>query len=211
MHGFEKDLLVLVPGKDERACMASLLGRPQALAIRPITWDIEQDDQRDPGCCHRGHEYLRTAIRLYAHALLIFDREGCGLEQQTREELERQVEARLASSGWGDRAAVVVIDPELEMWVWSNSPHVSNALGWRDQPTGLREWLTDEGLLRNEQVKPDRPKEAMEHVLRRTHRPRSSQIYKDLAQRVSLERCTDPAFLKLRQVLMRWFPLSSPA
>ncbi|MGQ9651559.1 MAG: methylation-associated defense system protein MAD4 [Phycisphaerae bacterium] len=211
MDGYAKDLFVLVPGKDERACLAAILSRWQSLGIRPITWDIEQHEQRDGGCYRVAHEYLRTAMHQYAHALLVFDREGCGNEQRARDELEREVEVRLSSSGWDDRAAVVVIDPELEMWVWSDSPHVGDVLGWKDQATGLRDWLTEQGFLRTGQIKPDRPKEAVERVFRRLHRPRSSRIYAELAQRVSLERCTDPAFLKLRRVLARWFPPSDPA
>lgn len=211
MSVYDLDLFVLVPGRDERASLSAILHRPESLGIRSLRWRIEQHEARDAGCLLRAHEYLRTALNESAHALVVFDREGCGKERRTREELEREVEARLASSGWGDRAVAVVIDPELEMWVWSDSPHVSGVLGWNDQPTGLRDWLTEQGLLQGGQVKPDRPKEAMERVLGRIHRPRSSRIYGELAQRVSLERCTDPAFMKLRRVLVRWFPPSSPA
>lgn len=211
MTAYDVDLFILVPGRDERAVLSAILSRPKSLGIRPVTWRIEQYEGRDGGCRVRAHEYLRTVLKQAAYALVVFDREGCGREQGTREELEQEVEARLASSGWGDRAAAVVIDPELEIWVWSDSPRVGEVLGWREESLGLREWLTEQGFLRSGQIKPDRPKEAVGRILGRIRRPRSSQIYAGLAQRVSLDRCTDPAFRKLRHLLTNWFPPSGPA
>ena len=54
--------------------------------------------------------------------------------------------------------------------------------------------------------KPVRPKEAAEAALRKVRRPRSSNIYRKLAEVVSLQLCTDPAFLKLKSILQNWFP-----
>ncbi len=45
----------------------------------------------------------------------------------------------------------------------------------------------------------------MERILRLNHRPRSSSIYRELARKVSLQRCQDAAFLKLKAVLAEWF------
>jgi hypothetical protein len=39
-------------------------------------------------------------------------------------------------------------------------------------------------------------------------KPRSSAIYLELARSVSTDRCTDPAFLKLKRCLREWFPPS---
>lgn len=38
-------------------------------------------------------------------------------------------------------------------------------------------------------------------------KPRSSAIYQQLAMRVSLVRCHDPALAKLRRILQDWFAL----
>jgi len=119
--------------------------------------------------------------------------------------LESEVEQRLSTAGWGDRAAVVVIEPELEAWVWSDTPHVDEALGWKDKRPSLREWLISEGFLAEDDTKPGRPKEAMEKALRLARKKRSSAVYGQLAKRVSFQRCTDPSFLRLRQVLAGWF------
>ncbi len=52
------------------------------------------------------------------------------------------------------------------------------------------------------------PKGSMEAVLRAVRRPRSSSIYNELAAQVSLRRCVDPAFNKLKTTLQDWFPAS---
>ncbi len=43
-------------------------------------------------------------------------------------------------------------------------------------------------------------------MLRTARKPRSSSIYLELARSVGTERCTDPAFLKLKRCLREWFP-----
>jgi len=134
----------------------------------------------------------------------LFDREGCG-SPGTREEIESEVETRLAQNDWLNRCAVIVIDPELENWVWSDSPHVAAALGW--QREGLRDWLVQSGHCQGDALKPFKPKEAVEEALRLKGIPRSSAIYHSLATQVSFDRCTDPAFLKFRAKLAAWFPI----
>ncbi len=121
-------------------------------------------------------------------------------------ELEREVEARLLSSGWADRAAAVCLDPELECWVWSDSPEVTVALGWASRQPDLRSWLAARGLWEAGTLKPADPKKAVVEALYEVRKPRSSAVYRQLAERVSLQRCSDPAFLRLCQVLRTWFP-----
>ncbi len=72
----------------------------------------------------------------------------------------------------------------------------------------LRQWLVEKEFLPEvTQVKPDRPKEAMEAVLRYVRKPRSSAIYRAIASTVSLASCDDPAFLKFRRTLQNWLPV----
>ena len=60
-------------------------------------------------------------------------------------------------------------------------------------------------MLDAEDVKPSKPKEAVELALRHVGKPRSSALFKSLAESVGLRRCTDAAFLKLRATLSAWF------
>jgi len=65
-----------------------------------------------------------------------------------------------------------------------------------------------QALLEDGQNKPSDPKEAMDAALRRAQKARSSSLYLQLAQKVSFERCDDPAFLKFKKTLSTWFPAS---
>jgi hypothetical protein len=205
-----KDLVILVADKNTEFTLKGLLSRrTHSLRVRPMTFDIFVHIERDPGCLRRAHDFLRPYAQRYRHALVVFDREGCGQEDKERGSLERQVEEQLKQSGWNERAAVVVLDPELEVWVWSDSPHVETALGWSNREPGLRPWLARSNLWGEADAKPQDPKKAVEESLRVAGKPRSSTLYQELASSVGFESCTDAAFQKLRKVLAAWFPAVS--
>ncbi len=202
------DLVILAADKNIKFAVEGLLNRPQAMGMRAVTAVFYIHPESDPGCLRRSDAFLRPFVNKFAHALVIFDREGCGKQQQPRTALEDEATSRLFRSGWADRAAAVVIDPELENWVFNDSPEVDAAVGWAGRTPKLRDWLEKEGLLASDRIKPARPKDAMEAALRHVRLPRSSAIYGQLAGRVGLARCADPAFLKLKSTLQTWFPIS---
>ena len=205
--GSIRDVIFLLADRNMEAAVSGLVERHQALSIHQISFVIRVHPQKDPGCCLRAHDFLRAFCRRYSYAIVIFDREGCGREEISRTEIEREVESRLASSGWPDgRARAIVIDPELEAWVWSDSPRVDHVLGWGDRTPSVREWLDTQEFKILDNGKPERPKEAVEAVLRDVRKARSSAIYRELANQVSLRRCVDPAFNKLTATLRNWFP-----
>lgn len=201
-----KDLVVLVPDSNIKSAISTLLGRPKSLKIRGIQSEIYVHVEHDPGCRLRSQEYLRMFHRQFQHALVVFDLEGSGAGTKGAREVEGTVTELLAQAGWNDRAAVVVIDPELENWVWSDSPHVAAELGWRSDTRDLKRWLVNEGHWEEGSAKPQRPKEAMEHALRFAQRPRSSSIYAKLAESVTLKGCTDESLQRLLVILRGWFP-----
>jgi hypothetical protein len=210
--GFRKDLIVLVADKNMKFTLEGLLSRSKSLNIRlpSSSYDISIHLERDPGCFKNGHNFLRPFQHSHNYALVMFDREGCGQEKLSREELERQVKERMNQSGWNGRGAAIAIDPELENWVWTNSPHVETFLGWKADLPNLHTWLVQEGFLTGTTTsKPAKPKEAVEKAMRKTGKARSSALYRQLAENVSLAGCTDKAFVKFRQVLSNWFPAST--
>ncbi|OGQ79159.1 MAG: hypothetical protein A2289_03140 [Deltaproteobacteria bacterium RIFOXYA12_FULL_58_15] len=125
----------LVPGKDERQTVEGLLSaRCESLNIRSLVCEIIVDAiGRDPGCFRRG----------------------------SADEIESDVRQRLHVAGWNNRADVIVIRPELEAWVWSDSPHVDTVLGWNDRQPDLRSWLVTQGYVTQRDAKLVRPKEAI--------------------------------------------------
>jgi len=201
----EKDLVVLAADSQMEFAVKGLLTRGAALGFREPSVDFLVHPAKDPGCLLRGHDFLRPLYRQYHHAIVMLDREGCGREASLRELLESDLEQRLSSSGWGDRAAAIVLDPELEVWVWSDSPEVDAVLGWTGRTPRLEEWLRTQGYCTPRQMKPNRPKTALEQALRLARKGRSSAIFFELAKRVSVRRCSDPAFLKFKATLQQWF------
>lgn len=201
------DLVVLVPDGNTEQAILGLLSRPQSLGIRAISYEVYVHIQRDPGVLLGAHEFLRSHQRSHRHCLVLLDHEGCGQESKNSGDIEQEITQNLISTGWeNNHCEVIVIEPELDKWVWSNSPHVEQALRWQGRQPRLREWLIAQGYQFDEHGKPVRPKEALEAALRIARKPRSSSLYRGLAEKVSLANCIDPSFGKLRAVLSQWFP-----
>lgn len=200
------DLVVLSADLDIEFALQGVLSRHKALGVRPIQVRFYRHPGRDPGCRTNAHEYLRSFVNTFRHALVVFDLEGSGSETKHRTQIELEIESRLRDNGWNDRAAVVVISPEVEAWVWSDSPHVDRVCGWTDRTPSLREWLALNKFVATGQTKPSDPKRAFRDALRLVRKQPSAALFKELANTVSLTRCTDPSFEKLRETLQRWFP-----
>lgn len=210
-----KDLVVLVADLDAENAVRGLLQRWKSLGIRQLNegkqLDIRRHLQRDPGCRCNAEGFLEGFVRTHGHALIVFDHDGCGWEDRPPEKVESDLEARLSKAGWAGRNAAVVIAPELEAWVWSDSPHVTSELGWHGRDPTLREWLESENFLAATESKPSDPKAAMERAMRHAQKPISSHIFARLAETIGLNRCKDRAFLKFKTVLREWFPANPTA
>ncbi len=205
----QKDLIVLVADNNMEATLKSVLQRHESLGIRQIKFDILVHPQHDPGCLSSAHTLLQPFYQRYLYSVVMFDREGCGQEIKTTAEIEDSVKRLLFDRGWANRSCAIAIDPELEAWIWKDSPHVSEALGWNDGIGNLYLWLIQKGYLDgNENHHPERPKEAMEAALRNVKKPRSSSIYAELGSKLSIKKCTDPSFLRFKSYLHAWFPPS---
>jgi len=200
-----KDLYVLASDQDMVETIDGLLENHARLGIRPIKYAIAKHLQRDPGCRTDASQYLRGRIREYRHALVVFDRNGCG-DDSSREEIQRTVEHDLATNGWRDRSAVVVIDPELETWIWNGSNQVPMVLGWPGGYEHLKAWLVDEELWPSSSNKPPDPKKALRAALRKRKQNVSSKLFGELARSITVRRCQDPAFAELKEILHHWFP-----
>ncbi|MFN0076741.1 MAG: methylation-associated defense system protein MAD4 [Prosthecobacter sp.] len=207
MKHMKRDLFVLTADKDQQQTMLGLLNRSSSLGIRKLSFDVESHPQHDAGIVQTGVELARLKQRTHAFVLLVLDLEGCGWESTPTDKIEAELEARLVATGWNaDTAKCLVIAPEVEQWVWSDSPEVDAALGWDGESLGsLRHWLVGKAFEFSPDGKPKRPKEAMRAALREKRVQISSAIFSELASRVSLRRCKDRTFLKLCAILRQWF------
>ncbi len=206
---YRKDLVILTADLDAENAVRGILTRSPSLNIRQLeegaNFAIHRHPQRDAGCRSAAESFLEGFVRTHRHALVVFDHDGCGWEDRCPDAVESELEGRLSRAGWEGRCAVVVIAPELEAWVWSDSPNVDSELGWTGRHPTLREWLVSDNLLAANGTKPADPKTAMERAMRQARKPLSPNVFARLAETVGLNRCEDRAFLKLKTTLQGWY------
>ena len=203
----KKDLVVLVADSHQEQTVATLLiERWQALGIRQLAINIDFDIyslRNDPGVFHRAGGFLAVFARQYEHALVLIDAEWEGGPVST-EEIEEKIQDDLNRNGWEGRSAVVVIDPELEIWVWSTSSHVPRIVGMDRRR--IKDLGHQTGYWQAGETKPSRPKELLKKVLRRTKKTKySGALFRQLAEQVGLKRCQDSSFRHFCEVLQGWF------
>lgn len=199
-----KDLLCWVPDVDIQAVLQVILeNRRESIQMRPVTFEIFRHKLRDPGLFKEGVSLLDNSKENYRHALIVLDGAWEGAPQNVQQALDQQ----LTQAGLQHRAQAVVIDPELEVWVWSQSPHVAKVLGWQGGSENMRRWLKEQDLWKENDSKPHDPKKALEIVLHSVRKPKSASIYRELAKNVTLKNCKDQSFQRLAKTLREWFPL----
>lgn len=67
-----KDLVILVPDKNIEFALRGALGRPEALAIRPISHEFRTHMGRDGGARTTGVDVLALEHPRFTHAFLAF-------------------------------------------------------------------------------------------------------------------------------------------
>jgi hypothetical protein len=199
-----KDLVVLVADVQQEKTIETLLQeRTQSLQIpSALRYDIYRHDGKDPGVYQNAAKFLEPFIETYAYALVVVDAQWDG--SPTKTIMEPEIRAALEKSGWAiGHSEVIVLDPELEIWVWVNSPHLKSVLGLSYEEVKAKG--IQKGYWNEEALKPHSPKELLEGILREQKKPRSSAIFQQIARDVSLKSCTDASFVLFRETLQRWF------
>ena len=203
MNSARNDLFVLTADKHAEATMKALLRRHEALGIREITFTVARHPEHDSGCRVGSDQHVRPRMNSHEKAIVVFDKHGCGADSQTREEVQVATESRL-NQNWSDRCKAIVIEPEVEAWIWNQSDGLAEALGWRNH-ANLEDWLKRQSLWPSNCIKPPNPKKAMDVALRFRRKPKSAATFSDLATILRFDHCIDPAFRDLRKVLQQWF------
>ena len=201
-----KDLVCVVADKQIKATIEELLRRPLSLGIRPIQAELLVHPHHDPGCYARPADLLRGYRRAAEHGLIVLDHAWDGVPVTSGAELEALIAQKLDQAGMADWAVPVVIEPELEAWVFSTSPYVLDVLGWKGRWPAFRKALEERNLWTAADAKPADPKTAIEYVLGRTGKSRSASLFRRLARKVNTAGCQDRAFLRLKRLLQAWFP-----
>ncbi|MFZ4616679.1 MAG: methylation-associated defense system protein MAD4 [Rectinemataceae bacterium] len=182
----------------------------RSLRCAPFNFETEQDlkiaiGQNDPGLFLRAAELLSPRLGQYRHAVVMLDAEWEGAPPA--EEQRMKIEAALHRAGWpvGSIAAIVV-EPEIDAWLWTGKIHTSRALNWESYEE-LERFLVARRMIEPGEQKPGRPKEAAELALREKGKPRSAAIYRQVAEHASIERnCDEPGLRYLVETMRWWFP-----
>lgn len=210
-----RDCFFLVADKDMQYALKGLFERQGfhlSIGCHPFAFDLTIDSRKaayhDPDIHKNAARYTRPIQATHRHLVVMVDNDFDGSPGKVA--IRDKISDDLIRSGWQEDAfAVIVIDPELEIWLWQESPHLDAALEFdpaRFDAMSLRAWLAGRQLWLPGEEKPREPKKAFIETLRRTSRPLSSTIFEKVARNVSLRHCTDPAFNTLCHSLRRWFP-----
>lgn len=201
----KRDLVVLAADKQQKATFDALLSkRCSALGIRTISYQVIAHSNRDSGVYQQAGLFLQPFIPLYQYALVVIDFAFRGAPTSATE-LQGSIANGLHRNGWNEaNSQVIVIEPELEAWVWSRSNKVPQMLGqtWKQ----IHSLAVARGYWHQDQPKPHEPKALLDALLIPQNRVRDARLFGDLAAQVSLQGCTDAAFNLLRATLTGWFP-----
>ena len=216
----KRPIIFLVADKNMNEVFKTFLQRDQfhrSLGCGGFEFDEKRDlvrhPRKDPGVYNEAHVFLRPYLATHERAVVVLDAEWDG--SPGSQTIHDDISGRLAAERW-EEFAVIVIDPELENWIWVTQTQPDSSIGVHDlvvssfnyrsdQP--LKEFLQERDNWREDIEKPKQPKEAVEKVLRLTNTPRSSALYRKIVCRASVTGCVDPAFQELVAVLRQWFPL----
>ena len=207
-----RDCIFLLADKNMQAAFEGFFTRQevhQSLGCGNFAFDPRLDiavasGDNDPGLYTRGHELLRPYQVSHRHAVVVLDAEWDG--SPGKDDITNHLTAQITATGWEtDRIVVIVIDPELENWIWQQNDHVARGLGF-DNSNELMADPDLQAVWPQGQVKPSSPKDILESLLQKRRIPRSSAIYKQITSQVSIKHCQDSAFHRLVETLRAWFP-----
>ena len=201
------DLLLVTADQDAEFTVNALLKRHLAqFGIGTFTYKVIRNIGRDSGCRTDSVELLRDLQLQYRYAIVLFDFEGCEPPNNaSKTAVAAKLEQDLSRNGWRGRCKAVLIDPELENWIWTRHDRMARSIGWPGTDE-LYGWLAQKGLITPDATKPPRPKESFEAAIDVSDIELSASLFEEIAEGAPLSRCTDPAFLELMGQLAECFP-----
>ena len=236
-----KPLLLFVADSECAGTLRGFFERPKfhtSLGCGPIEVDgvvfnPEQDIRvhpgHDPGMWTDPHTVLQAEHKNFQHAFIILDAawDGAPPAEQIVSDIEGLVQAR--ASWERSRFEVILIQPELEAWIWQRNPHVAEAFEFTGCDAELWTFLASQALRLDKerkkhrfvpanplaqlppawptnQAKPENPKGLVEALAHLCQSGPTSGIFNEISSTISVRGCKDLAFLRLRDTLRRWFP-----
>jgi hypothetical protein len=166
----------------------------------------------DGGVWKHAHKNLQNFKDKYRYAVIMLDEDfdphpGAAV-------LRDDISNGMIASGWEEgRFAVIVIQPELEAWLWAPNANVARAFG-HTTFTEFRALLEAEGLWNMGDPKPQNLKGARDRAAKLGGKKTGSPLFRSVFAHVSrraLDDCQEPGLLALRMALIGWFPAEAHA
>jgi hypothetical protein len=211
-----RDLVILVADGTMKAVFDAFFDRDRwDLRLQCGAFDLwpQEDIFHDPlhtdGGVHKSaHQLLRPYLNTHIRAIVVLDQQFGG--ELPAEQVRLEILQNLRANGWAeDRCSVVVIDPELEIWLWQDNANVAQAI--RFTGPSVRQHLQQVGKWPVGAAKPLDPKETIQEFIKPHRALKTKVVYSRIARTVSVARCTDPAFQLFAGTLRGWFPQGAGA
>ena len=198
-------LIILVADLDIENCVREVILRLQSSKeVLPFQFKIVRHPLRDPGCYSNPQEYLRSYLHSHQFGMVLLDRDGSGKEKEASDVIESTIASKLDRNGWMGRSACMVIEPEIENWLWVASDAVAKILGWSEM-SALRAYLESNGFWPNDISKPPKPKEAIQFAMRKSGTRFTPAIHQSIAAKASFKSCSSPSFQKFKDTIVHWY------
>lgn len=209
-------LCMLVPdGAYELVLPALLTQRAASLGIREVDHEPPiKDPFKDSS--YEAVSLIRPYLRSCSHFLVVRDLHGSGWEEQGAEALQAKIMGDLLKNGCPeDRTKVIIVEPEIEIWLRIGSTHMKQLVRQRARANGAEVDMLFDQLVQEKlnafggvtvSGKPTDPKKVFEEVLKHYRISRSNVLYEELAKTESLRHCQVSSFLELVTTLQTWFP-----
>ncbi|ROM87185.1 MULTISPECIES: methylation-associated defense system protein MAD4 [Pseudomonas] len=208
----KRDCVFFVADKTMRETFLGFLSREdrnEQLSCGNFSFDPAEDlffaaGQNDSGLNKRADSLLSAFLHSHKKAVVVLDCDWDGSPGQGA--IIQNITTQLHESGWalGD-IVVIAIEPELEQWIWQDSPVLADELRIA-APDGLKVALGERGLWPQNVAKPPSPKELFIQLRRENNVKLSSSVFKRIAANVPIAACQDSEFLRLVSQLQLWFP-----
>ena len=211
-----RDLVILVADGTMKAVFDAFFNRARwDLRLQCAAFDLwpQEDIFYDPlhtdgGVYKSAHELLRPYLNTHTRSVVVLDQQFGG--ELPAEQVRLEILQNLRANGWAqDRCSVIVIDPELEIWLWQDNANVAQAIGFTGP--SLRQHLQQVGKWPVGAAKPLKPKKTMQEFITPRKGLKTKVVYSRIARSVSVTGCTNPAFQLFAGTLRGWFPPTAGA
>ncbi len=134
-----RDLFFLVADSNMEYAIRGFFERGathQILGCRPFEFDPGRDrdivvaaGDNDPGLYVRANEWLKARATGYRHVVVMIDAEWEG--SPGAEAIRNKLGKHIEDAGWAAADGLgLVLEPEVDIWLWSDSPHSATTMGW---------------------------------------------------------------------------------